>query len=99
MLRAVGKHSQASSPFDTGDAGDRHFWPPVGLSVSTMRQRLGCELYLRGNTAKQAFRLLKEGQNDIERELGSLEWQELPEGQDCRIVDYLRDFDPRERQD
>jgi hypothetical protein len=54
---------------------------------------------LRGNTAKQAFRLLKEGQNDIERELGSLEWQELPEGQDCRIVDYLQDFDPRNRQD
>jgi hypothetical protein len=71
----------------------------VGLTVSTMHKRLGCELYLRGNTAKQAFRLLKEGQNDIERELGSLEWLELPEGQDCRIVDYLQDFDPRNRQD
>jgi hypothetical protein len=71
----------------------------VGLTVSTMRQRLGCELYLRGNTAKQAFRLLKEGQTEIERELGSLEWQELLEGQDCRIVDYLQNFDPRNRQD
>ena len=31
--------------------------------------------------------------------VGSLDWQELPEGQDCRIVDYLQDYDPRDRTD
>jgi len=25
--------------------------------------------------------------------------QELPEGQDCRIVNYLKDYDPRDRTD
>ena len=42
---------------------------------------------------------LKEGQKDIEAALGALDWQELPEGQDCRIVDYLKDYDPRNRTD
>jgi hypothetical protein len=71
----------------------------LGLTVSTMYNRIGCELYLRGPSAKQSFKRLKEGQNDIEAALGTLDWQELPEGQDCRIVDYLKDFDPRNRPD
>lgn len=69
----------------------------LSLTVSTMYNRLGCELYLRGPTAKQAFRLLKEQQADIESHLGQLDWRELPEGQDSRIVDALGDFDPRNR--
>jgi len=71
----------------------------VALSVSTTYRRLGCALYLRGSTAKDAFRILKEEEQEVEREIGSIEWQELPEGQHCRIVDYLQDFDPRNRQD
>ena len=69
----------------------------LGLTVSTMHNRIGCELYLRGPSAKQSFKRLKEGQKDIEEALGALDWKELPEGQDCRIVDYLKDFDPRNR--
>jgi hypothetical protein len=64
-----------------------------------MHSRLGCELYLRGLSAKQSFRALKKSQQDIEAVLGTLDWQELPEKQDCRIVDYLKDFDPRQRGD
>jgi len=71
----------------------------LSLTVSTMHNRLGCELYLRGPTAKQAFRLLKEQQSDIESHLGQVDWRELPEGQDCRIVDTFSDFDPRNRSD
>lgn len=71
----------------------------ISLTTSTMHNRIGCELYLRGPSAKQSFRRLKEGQKDIEAALGGLDWQELPEGQDCRIVDYLRDFDPANRPD
>ena len=71
----------------------------LGLTVSTMHNRIGCELYLRGPSAKQSFKRLKEGQKDIEEALGALDWKELPEGQDCRIVDYLKDFDPRNRAD
>ena len=71
----------------------------ISLTASTMHSRLGCELYLRGPSAKQSFRALKNGQQDIEAVLGTLDWQELPEKQDCRIVDYLKDFDPRQRGD
>ena len=71
----------------------------ISLTASTMHSRLGCELYLRGPNAKQSFRVLKKSQQDIEAVLGTLDWQELPEKQDCRIVDYLKDFDPRQRGD
>jgi hypothetical protein len=56
----------------------------LSLTVSTMHNRIGCELYLRGPSAKQSFKRLKEGQKDIEEALGALDWKELPEGQDCR---------------
>jgi hypothetical protein len=69
----------------------------ISLTTSTMHNRIGCELYLRGPTAKQSFKRLKDGQVEIEKTLGPLDWQELPEKQDCRIVDYLRDFDPSNR--
>ena len=69
----------------------------ISLTTSTMHNRIGCELYLRGTTAKQSFKWLKDGQKEIEAALGPLDWQELPEKQDCRIVDYLKDFDPRNR--
>lgn len=69
----------------------------LSLTVSTMYSRLGCELYLRGIRAKQAFRLLKQDQGRIEASLGRLDWQELPDGQDSRIFDALKEFDPTER--
>jgi hypothetical protein len=69
----------------------------LSLTVKSLHQTLGCELYLRGPTAKQSFKRLKEGQKQIEAALGPLDWQELPEGQDCRIVDSLKNFDPRNR--
>ncbi len=69
----------------------------ISLTASTMHSRLGCELYLRGPNAKQSFRVLKKSQQDIETVLGTLDWQELPEKQDCRIVGYLKDFDPKHR--
>ncbi|HEU5124706.1 MAG TPA: DUF4268 domain-containing protein [Verrucomicrobiae bacterium] len=67
------------------------------LTVSAMHQRLGCEIYMRGVNAKQAFKLLARDKNAIEAETGVLEWQELSEGQDCRVVRYRFDFDPYEK--
>jgi hypothetical protein len=69
----------------------------LNLNVSAMRKRLGCEIYLRGINAKQAFKLLSLEKLPIEAETGPLEWQELPDGQDCRIVRYKTDFDPNEK--
>lgn len=61
----------------------------LSLTINTLKNRLGCELYMRGLSAKKAFTLLQEERGKIESEIGkSLDWQELPEGQDCRIILY-----------
>ena len=59
----------------------------ISFTANTMQNRLGCELYIRGENAKKAyFELLKE-KDSIEKEIGTeLNWQELPEGQDSRII-------------
>lgn len=69
----------------------------ISLTVNTLRNRLGCELYMRGEKAKKAFALIKTEQKKIEKEMGStLDWQELPEGQDCRVILYA-DGDIRDK--
>jgi len=67
------------------------------MTVDTQRNKLGCEIYLRGPKAKRAFTQLKGQQEEVELEIGTqLEWRELPEGQDSRIV-LSRDGDVRNR--
>jgi len=60
----------------------------LNLTTNTQTKRVGCEIYLRGKTAKIAFSRLQKEREIIEQELGKLDWQELPEGQDCRIIKY-----------
>lgn len=60
----------------------------VNLTTNTQTRKVGCELYIRGKNAKKAYSLLEKAREDIDRELGELSWQELPEGQDCRIIKY-----------
>jgi hypothetical protein len=61
----------------------------ISLTVNTMQNRLGCELYMRGENAKKAFSELKIDKEIIEKEIGTeLNWQELPDGQDSRIILY-----------
>jgi len=60
----------------------------IVLTANTQVKRIGCEIYVRGEKAKVAFSLLKREAEAIEQELGQLDWQELPEGQDCRIIKY-----------
>jgi uncharacterized protein DUF4268 len=60
----------------------------LNLTASIQKQHIGCEIYIRGVNAEEAFHLLREQKQAIESETGQLEWMELPEGQDCRIVRY-----------
>ncbi|NLT51434.1 MAG: DUF4268 domain-containing protein [Ignavibacteria bacterium] len=61
----------------------------ISLTVNTIHNRLGCELYMRGKNAKKYFSELKKDKESIEKEIGSeLDWQELPDGQDSRIILY-----------
>lgn len=68
----------------------------LSLTTNTQVKRLGCELYIRGKLAKLAFGKLIEDREAIEDVLGGLEWQELPDGQDCRIIQY-RDGDSKNK--
>lgn len=68
----------------------------LSLTTNTQSKRIGCELYIRGKNAKLAFSLVKEKQSEIESNLGPLDWQELPEGQDCRIIQF-RDGDSKNK--
>lgn len=65
----------------------------LNLTASMTKKRLGCEIYLRGVNAKRAFRLLKQYKPAIEAATGPLEWQELPEGQDSRVILYNSTID------
>lgn len=57
----------------------------ISLTTNTQSKQIGCEIYIRGECAKQAFAQLAQQKSEIEAVLGQLEWHELPDGQDCRI--------------
>lgn len=75
----------------TAAVGRSMFW--IAWTASTMYSRLGCEIYIRGSNAKTAFKLLEQDKNGIEQITGPLEWQELSDGKDCRIVLYRQNVD------
>jgi hypothetical protein len=55
---------------------------------------------ISGDHAKAFFGLLKRQKDAIERGLGyRLEWEELPDGNGCRIASYLDDVDPADKAD
>jgi hypothetical protein len=63
-------------------------------------RRVRAELYISGVRAKVFFALLKCEKEAIEQELSyPLEWEELPDGQDCRIAYYLNEVDPEDQSD
>lgn len=66
-------------------------------TASAQKKRLSCEIYLRGKNAKAAFDLLEAEKEDIEKTTGPLDWQRLPEGQDCRIIRYREGTDVTEQ--
>lgn len=71
----------------------------IGGAMNIQKSQIRGEIYLRGPAAKTFFRLLKKQENEIESELGyRLDWQELPEGQDCRIAVHT-DADPTDEAD
>ena len=70
----------------------------LSLTTNTQAKRVGCELYIRDASAKLAFSELRKDREAIEDTLGVLDWQELPDGQDCRIIQY-RDGDSKKQKE
>lgn len=60
----------------------------LSLTATNAHNRIGCEIYVSGGMAKRAFKLLEKDKLAIEKTLGALEWQELPDKTDVRIVQY-----------
>ena len=58
-------------------------------TASNKDNRLGVEIYIAHNEAKQMFHALLAQKVEIERQLGfALDWQELPDAQACRIATW-----------
>lgn len=55
----------------------------INLTVSTKDQYVGCEILI--NKDKEIFYALEEQKEKIEKELGELDWQELPTKKSSRI--------------
>jgi Domain of unknown function (DUF4268) len=72
----------------------------VGVGMVIAKKLVRVELYISGNSAKAFFGLLERQKDAIERDLGyPLLWEELPEGQDCRISCILNEADPTDDSD
>ena len=65
----------------------------ISLTASKQKGRVGCELYIQGPTAKRAFKALYDQKAEIEAVTGPLEWKNLPDGIDCRVIAYKEDAD------
>jgi hypothetical protein len=71
--------------------GRSHF--SMELTISTQKRRIGCEIYLRGKLANDAFRGLLAQRESIEAITGDLDWRPLHNKQTCRIIRYQNDID------
>ncbi len=78
--------------------GRRHFGLYPGMHIKNREIRVA--LYIQRDSAKPFFQLLHEQKGAVEQDLGyRLEWEERPDLRDSRIVAYLNDVDPTDRQD
>ena len=67
---------------------------------NSVENRIGAELFIRGENAKQYFALLLEQKEEIEQEIReTLSWEDLPERIGCRIAFYKDDVDPTKESD
>lgn len=100
---------ESGGPATSGRKPKPRAWMPysigrTGFHLSAVmirpKHQVRAELYIAGDDAKAFFYLLKQEHDAVERELGySLEWDDLPKGQDCRIAVYLDESDPENKED
>jgi len=67
----------------------------LGATIHSAERRIGVELYLNGESAKQDFQTLRRQQVAIEAELdAALSWMELPERKGSRVALFRPGIDP-----
>ena len=61
----------------------------LNFTVNSVSQRIGCEIFMYDEHAKQYYELLYDQKESVETELGyDLEWQHLEERKGSRIAKY-----------
>lgn len=59
----------------------------ISVTVNSRTGMAGCEIYMGGPSAKQAFDMMAADRANIEKEIGAeLEWMRLDDKNDCRII-------------
>lgn len=91
-------NKQPASPIQLGRTPRPQHWYNIAIgrtgfrltfTVSSVSKRVGCEIFMFDEYAKQYFDLLHDQKEIIEGELGyALEWQRLEERKGSRIVKY-----------
>lgn len=75
----------------TISVGRAGFW--ISLTLNSFHKRVGCEVYMRGTHSKEAFDLLKQDKDAIQKEVGAeLDWQRLEHKKGSRIALYRKDL-------
>jgi len=101
--------SAAGGPISGGKKPQPQSWMNYSIGKSHIKlaavmvrpkKQVRTELYISSDKAKAFFNLLEAQKDQIERELGfALDWEELPEGKDSRIVVSLDDAVPENEAD
>ena len=60
----------------------------ISALMNTQRKRIGVELSISDSNAKDFFNLLSKDKENIEQEIGELEWKELPQRNSSSIIKY-----------
>ncbi len=86
---------QSWMPYSVGRSGFG-----INAAMARPKRQVRAEVYISNPKAKAFFHLLHAQKQEIEEELGyGLEWDELPQGQDTRILIALNNIDPQDQGD
>ena len=77
--------------------GRSDFW--LEATLQAMKKRISVALYMTGPDATAHFRLLEQQREEIEGELGELEWRALPDKKSSSIRLCRNDADPMQQED
>ena len=94
VVRPTKPHPQHWQDFSIGRSGFH-----LETFANTRDKRIGTILVLGGPNAKSHFHLLQKDIEKYEKEIGKLEWAEMPEKKQSHIKLRLRDCDPMNKAD
>ena len=71
----------------------------LGAVIAPTKPWIFAEIHLSGAHAKARFQQLLSHKTSIEQQVGTLDWQELPKKQACRIKRQMADTDSTDESD